>query len=114
MSLFRFIYIIYIALKYRLDQFFSSRTIKVIQFILAPLRLISFTKLNRAERLRISLESLGPIFVKFGQMLSTRRDLLPTDIADELALPPVKIHCSVLAEDAIKAAIDDYKSKQSI
>jgi len=85
MSLFRFIYIIYIALKYRLDQFFSSRTIRVIQFILAPLRLISFTKLNRAERLRISLESLGPIFVKFGQMLSTRRDLLPTDIADELA-----------------------------
>ncbi|MGD8515022.1 MAG: Fe-S cluster assembly scaffold IscU [Granulosicoccaceae bacterium] len=35
-----------------------------------------------------------------------------TDIAEELALPPVKVHCSVLAEDAIKAAIDDYKSKQ--
>lgn len=34
-----------------------------------------------------------------------------TDIAEELALPPVKVHCSVLAEDAIKAAIDDYKSK---
>lgn len=40
---------------------------------------------NRAERLRYTLEELGPIFVKFGQMLSTRRDLLPTDIADELA-----------------------------
>lgn len=40
---------------------------------------------NRAERLRVSLEELGPIFVKFGQMLSTRRDLLPGDIADELA-----------------------------
>lgn len=40
---------------------------------------------NRAERLRFTLEELGPIFVKFGQMLSTRRDLLPTDIADELA-----------------------------
>ncbi|HYA65878.1 MAG TPA: ubiquinone biosynthesis protein UbiB [Burkholderiaceae bacterium] len=39
----------------------------------------------RAERLRLALESLGPIFVKFGQVLSTRRDLLPADIADELA-----------------------------
>jgi len=35
-----------------------------------------------------------------------------TELAEELALPPVKIHCSVLAEDAIKAAIDDYKKKQ--
>jgi len=35
-----------------------------------------------------------------------------SDIAEELALPPVKIHCSVLAEDAIKAAIEDYKSRQ--
>ena len=35
-----------------------------------------------------------------------------TDIVNELSLPPVKIHCSVLAEDAIKAAIDDYKAKQ--
>src|SRR4029453_10737740 len=39
----------------------------------------------RARRLRLALEALGPIFVKFGQMLSTRRDILPTDIADELA-----------------------------
>jgi Fe-S cluster assembly scaffold IscU len=37
-----------------------------------------------------------------------------TDIVNELSLPPVKIHCSVLAEDAIKAAIGDYKSKQSV
>ena len=36
-----------------------------------------------------------------------------TELAEELALPPVKIHCSVLAEDAIKAAVDDYKKKQS-
>jgi ubiquinone biosynthesis protein len=40
---------------------------------------------SRGERLRLALESLGPIFIKFGQVLSTRRDLLPTDIADELA-----------------------------
>ena len=42
-------------------------------------------KAPRAERLRLALEALGPIFVKFGQVLSTRRDLLPLDIADELA-----------------------------
>ena len=41
---------------------------------------------TRGERLRLALEELGPIFVKFGQALSTRRDLLPVDIADELAL----------------------------
>jgi ubiquinone biosynthesis protein len=39
----------------------------------------------RGERLRLALERLGPIFVKFGQVLSTRRDLMPPDIADELA-----------------------------
>ena len=41
--------------------------------------------IGRGERIRLTLEDLGPIFVKFGQMLSTRRDLLPPDIADELA-----------------------------
>src|ERR1700690_3081110 len=40
---------------------------------------------TRGERLRLALEELGPIFVKFGQAMSTRRDLLPVDIADELA-----------------------------
>src|SRR6202042_2230269 len=40
---------------------------------------------SRGERLRLALEELGPIFVKFGQALSTRRDLLPVDVADELA-----------------------------
>jgi ubiquinone biosynthesis protein len=40
----------------------------------------------RAVRLRMALEELGPIFVKFGQVLSTRRDLIPPDMADELAL----------------------------
>src|SRR6202042_248241 len=40
---------------------------------------------SRGERLRLALQELGPIFVKFGQALSTRRDLLPADIADELA-----------------------------
>ena len=44
------------------------------------------TATPRGERLQLALESLGPIFVKFGQVLSTRRDLIPADIADRLAL----------------------------
>lgn len=47
--------------------------------------------LNRGQRLRMALESLGPIFIKFGQLLSTRRDLVPPDIADELALLQDKV-----------------------
>ena len=43
-------------------------------------------KLPRGQRLRLALEELGPVFVKLGQMLSTRRDILPDDIGDELAL----------------------------
>ncbi len=45
----------------------------------------AISRRHRAVRLRLALEALGPIFVKFGQVLSTRRDLLPHDIADELA-----------------------------
>ena len=46
-----------------------------------------------------------------GKTLDQAREIKNKDIAEELALPPVKIHCSVLAEDAIKAAIDDYQAK---
>jgi nitrogen fixation NifU-like protein len=48
-----------------------------------------------------------------GKTLDQARQIKNTEIAEELALPPVKIHCSVLAEDAIKAAIDDYHSKSA-
>ena len=48
-----------------------------------------------------------------GKTLEEARQIKNTDIAAELALPPVKIHCSVLAEDAIKAAIEDYHKKSS-
>jgi nitrogen fixation protein NifU and related proteins len=47
-----------------------------------------------------------------GKTLEQAMEIKNTDIAEELALPPVKIHCSVLAEDAIKAAIHDYRSRQ--
>ncbi|MBT3144991.1 Fe-S cluster assembly scaffold IscU [Neptunomonas phycophila] len=60
----------------------------------------------------IASSSLITEWVK-GMTLDQAAELKNTQIAEELALPPVKIHCSVLAEDAIKAAIDDYKNKQA-
>jgi nitrogen fixation NifU-like protein len=58
----------------------------------------------------IASSSLVTEWVK-GKTLSEAASIKNTDIAHELALPPVKIHCSVLAEDAIKAAIEDYNQK---
>jgi len=84
MSIFRFLYVIYIILKFGLDQFLNTKTTAFIHIALLPIR-FNQSEENRATRLRIALEDLGPIFVKFGQMLSTRRDLLPDDIANELA-----------------------------
>ena len=49
-----------------------------------------------------------------GKTIDEAMELSNTEIVEELSLPPVKIHCSVLAEDAIKAAINDYKSKQGL
>lgn len=60
----------------------------------------------------IASSSLVTEWVK-GKTLDEAMTIRNTEIAQELALPPVKIHCSILAEDAIKAAIDDYRSKQS-
>jgi nitrogen fixation protein NifU and related proteins len=60
----------------------------------------------------IASSSLVTEWVK-GMTLETAGNIKNTDLATELALPPVKIHCSVLAEDAIKAAIKDYNTKRS-
>ena len=60
----------------------------------------------------IASSSLLTEWVK-GKTLDEASEIKNSQIADELALPPVKVHCSVLAEDAIKAAIDDFKSKQT-
>lgn len=59
----------------------------------------------------IASSSLATEMLK-GMTLDQATDIKNSDIATELSLPPVKIHCSILAEDAIKAAISDYKSKQ--
>jgi nitrogen fixation NifU-like protein len=60
----------------------------------------------------IASSSLLTEWVK-GKSLDEAASIKNTEIAEELELPPVKIHCSVLAEDAIKAAINDYKEKQN-
>src|SRR6056300_376495 len=74
--------------RYRLDQLFNTDRLP------GPVRWLrtfipagkGVSGLPRGERLRLALQELGPVYVKFGQILSTRRDLLPLDIANELAL----------------------------
>jgi ubiquinone biosynthesis protein len=84
--LFRGFFIVWVVLRFGLDELvlnsfhnpWLSRLARVVSFgrrLGAP----------RGQRLRLALERLGPIFVKFGQVMSTRRDLLPADLADELA-----------------------------
>lgn len=60
----------------------------------------------------IASSSLITELVK-GMSLDQASSIKNSDIADELALPPVKIHCSILAEDAIKAAVNDYRNRHS-
>jgi len=74
--------------QYRLDELFSTTRLP---FAIRWVRVFipsgkDVSGLPRGERLRLALQELGPVYVKFGQILSTRRDLLPLDIADELAL----------------------------
>ena len=61
----------------------------------------------------IASSSLVTEWVK-GKTLDAATKITNSEIAEELALPPVKIHCSILAEDAIKAAVNDYKQKYDI
>ncbi len=87
MSVPRLVRIIVVALRYRLDELVLSGIDHPLAVrLLWLVRLGSRPKMPRGLRLRLALESLGPIFVKFGQVLSTRRDLIPPDIADELTL----------------------------
>src|SRR5271170_5142324 len=78
-----------VLVRHRLDDFVAAthlyRPLRFVYFISPWTWFQRRSQLTRAQRLRLALEELGPIFVKFGQALSTRRDLLPADIADELA-----------------------------
>ncbi|MDO5623264.1 MAG: ubiquinone biosynthesis regulatory protein kinase UbiB [Pseudomonadota bacterium] len=80
-------YIAWVALRYGLDELVLSSFQRPWLRLLARIASIGRDlSAPRGQRLREALQRLGPIFVKFGQVLSTRRDLLPPDIADELAL----------------------------
>jgi ubiquinone biosynthesis protein len=86
MRLFRLLIILQVALRFGLDEFlFAHERLRLLRGLTSTLLFWRRLDAPRAQRLRQALETLGPIFVKFGQVLSTRRDLLPPDIADELA-----------------------------
>ncbi len=87
MTLWRLIRIAWVVTRYRLDSLIPAERLPgYARFLMAiaPIRLFPKGDKTRGERLRLALEDLGPIFIKFGQMLSTRRDLMPPDIAVEL------------------------------
>lgn len=106
-----------VLMRHGLDEFV------VATHLYRPLRFLSFLQPStwferrhpgtRGERLRLALEELGPIFIKFGQTLSTRRDLLPDDIADELVklqdrVPPFgAAEARQTIEEALGASVDE-------
>jgi len=118
MRFFRLLKIIFVVLSFGLDEFMLAH--HRMRWLQTPLNLLLFMRdisQPRAVRLRLALEKLGPIFVKFGQMLSTRRDLMPTDLADELAklqdqVPPFSSQLAVsLLETTYKRPLQDvFKS----
>ena len=109
----RLVYIVFIVLRYGLDELalssFRQRWVRGLARAVGVGRRLDAP---RGARLRMALERLGPIFVKFGQVLSTRRDLLPVDVADELAklqddVPPFPAEQAVaLVEAAFGRPLD--------
>jgi len=102
--------------RYRLDEFVDKQRLSALPRLaldLSPWRLHPAPDLPRGVRLRCALEELGPVFIKFGQMLSTRRDLLPADIADELArlqddVPPFPQQQSIaIIEKALRKPVTE-------
>jgi ubiquinone biosynthesis protein len=109
----RLVYISWTVLRYGLDELALSSFPQ--RWVRALVRVITIGRrldAPRGERLREGLERLGPIFVKFGQVLSTRRDLLPADLADELArlqdrVPPFPgAQARAIVERAFRQPID--------
>ncbi|MCD6048058.1 MAG: ubiB [Gammaproteobacteria bacterium] len=118
-QVFRLIHIYWICLCYGLDEFFfQAPWLRPFRF-LARLNIFRLKHRNkpRGVRIRLALEKLGPIFIKFGQTLSTRRDLLPDDIALELAklqdkVPPFSsAQARRIIETSLQKKIEDlFKS----
>lgn len=109
----RFARIEHVMVKYALEELFLDATPAHMlkhAFVLSPTRWMNgeTRKLPRGQRIRLALQELGPVFVKLGQVLSTRRDLLPDDIGDELTLlqDKVKAFDSQLARQEIETALN--------
>jgi ubiquinone biosynthesis protein len=108
----RLVHINFVLARHGLDEIIlATHLFRPFRFLyyLAPWNWIPRTRGPRGERIRRALEDLGPIYVKFGQILSTRRDLLPDDIAQELArlqddVPPFP---GALARATIEAALGE-------
>lgn len=108
---------------YRLDTFFKQPLlpwyVRALVWLL-PSRYLIPARRPQAERLRLALESLGPVFIKFGQMLSTRRDLLPDDIALELSklqdrVPPFSgIQAQMIIERELRRPVSEIFASFSV
>jgi len=116
--IFRLFYIGFILLRFNLDEIILAVP------VFYPLRFLSFfnpwfwfqSGKPRGERMRLALEALGPIFIKAGQILSTRRDLLPDDIAVELEklqdrVPPSSKNIAPIIEKSLGGPIQNYFSE---
>jgi ubiquinone biosynthesis protein len=107
MRLFRLLIIMLVAFRFGLDEFLlGHERVRLLRVLVRRLSFWRRLEQPRAVRLRLALENLGPIFVKFGQVLSTRRDLLPADIADELAklqdrVPPFESELVVMTLERV-------------
>ncbi|TDJ30275.1 MAG: ubiquinone biosynthesis regulatory protein kinase UbiB [Gammaproteobacteria bacterium] len=114
-TLFRLIVINFTLARFGLDQIILSihffRPLRLLGLI-NPFNWFRSSRLSQGERLRLCIESLGPIFIKFGQLLATRRDLLPDDIVDELEklldqVPPFPlIQARAIVEQQLGMPID--------
>ena len=110
----RLLKIVRVIYRHRLDTLIDRQKLPFIgRLVLAPAVLYGKPTSPRGERLRQALESLGPIFVKLGQLLSTRPDLVPADICTELSrlqdnVPPFKSEkFRQIVEDALDSSVDD-------
>ena len=105
--------ILWVFRSFNLADFVGTNSpffIKIIIFLLNILNRNKYKQLSKEKRLRIALENLGPLFVKFGQLLSTRRDILYDELADELAFLQDKVK-PFSGENAVSIIEKSFKQK---
>jgi len=115
-NVFRLMRTHFVLARYNVDEvLFTAPMFYPFRFFkyLNPWYWLSRSRLSRGERLRMALETLGPIYIKAGQLLSTRRDVIPDDIADELALLQDKVSpfCGKKASAIVEAALKQKLSQ---